>query len=1105
MDSGESIQKLVNRGNRELMEAMREEYESHIAVLVQDKNLLAEKYTGIEIEMGQAREEYERCQSEKHLIEHDFRVALQKYELEIRKRMDAEIRLQDVNRWLDTALTELDSARHQNSHSLSLLASSQTEAEDLARTVRQQRERIEGLERDLAGLRDQALDWVQQREKIDKREADLRGQCTRLQSELDTTRSQLRDTNDHASNLSAEVVQLKQETRRLDVNLKTEAEARESASKECTLLRKRLDLSEKTVHRLEGDLRQTASDLSETALKLTSQKAQLTSALEQLKNMSERATQLEILNKDANDRLVHLETSEDKLTMRLEIDRQELERERKLRVEMQTERDSLKALLSAARYQLENTEKDITVVRRELSENSRFSNKLELKGLELQAIIKRQEQSIHSDRKLSARKLSSLEKCLQEEKASKEEAWTSAKAAERARAKLMRALREALTGSDDKGSKLREAACEIDRFQKLLQCYQQQASEQQDTLDSASKECTLLRKRLDLSEKTVHRLEGDLRQTASDLSETALKLTSQKAQLTSALEQLKNMSERATQLEILNKDANDRLVHLETSEDKLTMRLEIDRQELERERKLRVEMQTERDSLKALLSAARYQLENTEKDITVVRRELSENSRFSNKLELKGLELQAIIKRQEQSIHSDRKLSARKLSSLEKCLQEEKASKEEAWTSAKAAERARAKLMRALREALTGSDDKGSKLREAACEIDRFQKLLQCYQQQASEQQDTLDRYHATIAAFDGEKMALQAMLEAERTDAQTQSKAAENAFRSALQQHLKTIERWRMRFEDLDSSMRFAPAAEQVKALEAALIAARDLASVHEERTQALEAERDAFEQGFATLERDVLALRAELEVKSKELEESGRRTGQAELDFERAQMRSEDLAVLCMTLKQEAESVSGETARFLSHIRGHLRPSAAGILRHLRRLPEFANIQRLGFINDLLSAVEAQSSDSVGVQWTKEDARVPPDAVFAATGAQTDLTYIYLERKAPTVVDSKPRTERTVRLQKSTREAGAGDPEPSLKIKEMSVVGGVEGQQGRPGSPSQTGHGEKEHGASTLGRSGAVSAISAAASQMLNTSRRTANGKGEDRLSWLSRSKPR
>lgn len=425
-NGGESIAAIIQKGNEEEAARVKEEFNDQIDKLQRQlQNVLRDKEKG-ELELKMIQDENEKCRNDLEMEQKERDILEKKYELEIRKRMGAELAHVDRNKWVDVLQEHLEKEKQVVRQSSEQYREAKKAENDLINQMGDLRSQVRSHEVELSNYANQSLEAVQQQAHFDSVMASSKEKIKRYKDEKKaqqkTIESQLQDIARYSQHLE----QLQRHASHVEAQLEDEVHYKQDLQTQKDNLAQRSDSMQKELEEFMDSKRSMQKQISDYRIQNRTQELEIKRVKEEYEVKKELAARLEeqytALKTEYRLKVVQY----NELESELENVAKQLKMETKLRKELSNERRDLSQRLEVVQKEfdaalagnakmkqelLNTTKKNVTVETSETSlrkamNQQGLGHSVEMKALTQGKVVL--EKALHDERQISRQNVAEL-------------------------------------------------------------------------------------------------------------------------------------------------------------------------------------------------------------------------------------------------------------------------------------------------------------------------------------------------------------------------------------------------------------------------------------------------------------------------------------------------------------------------------------------------------------------------------------------------------------------------------------------------------------------------------------------------------------------------
>ncbi|CAJ1401418.1 unnamed protein product [Effrenium voratum] len=294
----ESLAALVQRGNEEEKERVEGQFRDQISGLQTQVERLTRELRASKDELQRVKEDEMRMRNECEKYKTDFESTERRYEVELKKRGDAEVKYLDKVRECEALEEQLSKKEDEN------LDLKERLYEELASNAKAKQEndvllnQNKALEGQVQGLRSQVQEASIYKQRLEQQVGLLKQQMEQALAKTSELQDQL-DIEQEANKKLTEQISLEQrQSRRMERELEDEQHMRKEMENERNLLREKLSRLEKQELTLIEDRRNLQKQLNDLSLVHRTGQIELTRKAEQLERTEKTLSTLQVSHQE---------------------------------------------------------------------------------------------------------------------------------------------------------------------------------------------------------------------------------------------------------------------------------------------------------------------------------------------------------------------------------------------------------------------------------------------------------------------------------------------------------------------------------------------------------------------------------------------------------------------------------------------------------------------------------------------------------------------------------------------------------------------------------------------------------------------------------------
>lgn len=479
----ESLAALVQRGNEEEKERVEGQFRDQINALQAQVERLTRELRSSKDELQRVKEDEMRMRNESEKYKTDFESTEKRYEVELKKRGDAEVKYLDKVRECEALEENLNKKEEENVDLKERLY------EELASNAKARQEndilsnQNKVLDGQVQSLRQQVQEASIYKQRLEQQVGLLKQQMEQTMAKTAELQDQL-DIEQEANKKLTEQISLEQrQCRRMERELEDEQHMRKEMENERNLLRDKLTRLEKQELTLIEDRRNLQKQLNDLNLVHRSAQIELTRKAEHLERNEKTLHTLQENHQQLQDAHRAMGVEVDNLREDVHRMDDQLHRETTLRKSLQEEKKTLMAQVQNLVVQLETSRLAVDSTQRELVDIT--DHKVRLEGIlrDTKSAMQKVTLEQQIEQKSHAQRTAMLEKVISDERAERRNLVNETLEVNSQREDTLDCLRRAQNEITEIKRQRLENEEEIERLKVMLQAQEQRNSEQLVTID----------------------------------------------------------------------------------------------------------------------------------------------------------------------------------------------------------------------------------------------------------------------------------------------------------------------------------------------------------------------------------------------------------------------------------------------------------------------------------------------------------------------------------------------------------------------------------------------------------------------------------------------
>lgn len=479
----ESLAALVQRGNEEKKERVEGQFRDQIKALQAQVERLTRELRSSKDELQRVKEDEMRMRNESEKYKTDFESTEKRYEVELKKRGDAEVKYLDKVRECEALEKNLNKKEEEN------LDLKERLYEELASNAKARQEndiltnQNKVLDGQVQSLRQQVQEASIYKQRLEQQVGLLKQQMEQTMAKTAELQDQL-DIEQEANKKLTEQISLEQrQCRRMERELEDEQHMRKEMENERNLLRDKLTRLEKQELTLIEDRRNLQKQLNDLNLVHRSAQIELTRKAEHLERTDKTLHTLQENHQQLQDAHRAMGVEVDNLREDVHRMDDQLHRETTLRKSLQEEKKTLMAQVQNLVVQLETSRLAVDSTQRELVDVT--DHKVRLEGIlrDTKSAMQKVTLEQQIEQKSHAQRTAMLEKVISDERAERRNLVNETLEVNSQREDTLDCLRRAQNEITEIKRQRLENEEEIERLKVMLSAQEHRNTEQLVTID----------------------------------------------------------------------------------------------------------------------------------------------------------------------------------------------------------------------------------------------------------------------------------------------------------------------------------------------------------------------------------------------------------------------------------------------------------------------------------------------------------------------------------------------------------------------------------------------------------------------------------------------
>lgn len=479
----ESLAALVQRGNEEKKERVEGQFRDQIKALQAQVERLTRELRSSKDELQRVKEDEMRMRNESEKYKTDFESTEKRYEVELKKRGDAEVKYLDKVRECEALEENLNKKEEEN------LDLKERLYEELASNAKARQEndiltnQNKVLDGQVQSLRQQVQEASIYKQRLEQQVGLLKQQMEQTMAKTAELQDQL-DIEQEANKKLTEQISLEQrQCRRMERELEDEQHMRKEMENERNLLRDKLTRLEKQELTLIEDRRNLQKQLNDLNLVHRSAQIELTRKAEHLERTDKTLHTLQENHQQLQDAHRAMGVEVDNLREDVHRMDDQLHRETTLRKSLQEEKKTLMAQVQNLVVQLETSRLAVDSTQRELVDVT--DHKVRLEGIlrDTKSAMQKVTLEQQLEQKSHAQRTAMLEKVISDERAQRRNLVNETLEVNSQREDTLDCLRRAQNEITEIKRQRLENEEEIERLKVMLSAQEHRNTEQLVTID----------------------------------------------------------------------------------------------------------------------------------------------------------------------------------------------------------------------------------------------------------------------------------------------------------------------------------------------------------------------------------------------------------------------------------------------------------------------------------------------------------------------------------------------------------------------------------------------------------------------------------------------
>mmetsp|Transcript_19003 Transcript_19003/g.53146 ORF Transcript_19003/g.53146 Transcript_19003/m.53146 type:complete len:1099 (+) Transcript_19003:62-3358(+) len=482
-EKGESLAALVQRGNEDEKAKIESQFRDQVSTLQNQTQKLVTQRRGLQEELGRLREDEMRLRSESDMYRTEHEMSMQKYEKEIKLRVDAEVRFLDKTRWAESLQEDLDKEYKQSAllqarfkEEVAMKESAQCELESY-------RNQVKVLEGQAQSFKQAVMEAQQARSRHEQQVGQLKQQHDRMERKNLELKEQLEHEQESVKRLTEQCVSQQREIRKLERQGEDDSHVRKELQSERDTLRDKLERTEKDLAEVVEERRNLQKQLQDLNMEHRSKLLDLkrkSDHLDRIESQLGKVQQEHSVLLDAHRILV---TEADNLRQDVtHLDAQCL-KESELRKQLQYEKKVQAGQLQTQQIQLDSTNLAMQSLQKELQEVTEAKVKLESVVRDTKSAMQKLTLEHQVQLKANTMKVAMLEKVISDERNERRNLVSETQEVSAMREEAVDQIKKRDLEIRELRRQRLDKEEEVDRFKVLLKAQEQRNSEQLVTID----------------------------------------------------------------------------------------------------------------------------------------------------------------------------------------------------------------------------------------------------------------------------------------------------------------------------------------------------------------------------------------------------------------------------------------------------------------------------------------------------------------------------------------------------------------------------------------------------------------------------------------------
>lgn len=474
----DSLASIVQRGNEEERARVENQFKDQLETLRSQSGKLQHERRLLTDELLRVREDELRLRNESELFRHEHEVAMQKYDEEVKQRIEIEVKLLERTRVVEAHEDELCGLKETLAELEATLSIEKAEKQKAQGELENFKTQARLLEAQVSQLKQSILEAAQVKHRLDQNITQLKQQMDRQSGTTAELRDKLELEAENSKRLAEQVANQLRDYRKLE-------RKEEDATHMCKELAAERDLLKEKLERLDKDLAMVVEERrniqkmnNDLSMDFRSVQLDLGRKKEQLERLEVTYGKLQKEHRDLVDqhRTVLIEAENVKEDLK-QIDLQ-VTRECELRKSLQQEKKTLTGQVQMLSSQLDTTKHAIETTRKELGEATETKVRLERIVRDTKAGQQKVALEHQVEMKAHAQKVAMLEKVIGDERTDRRNLVSEVEDLTHRRDEALELLRKKDLEVRDLRRQRLEKEMEVDRLKILLKAQEQRNTEQ---------------------------------------------------------------------------------------------------------------------------------------------------------------------------------------------------------------------------------------------------------------------------------------------------------------------------------------------------------------------------------------------------------------------------------------------------------------------------------------------------------------------------------------------------------------------------------------------------------------------------------------------------